>query len=53
MEVTLLTVSKGNDFKKLINPQINLICLNEHKIVNAIPPLIKFVKTNNIDNYFG
>ena len=51
MEVTLLTVSKGNDFKKLINPQINLICLNEHKIVNAIPPLIKFVKTNNIDNF--
>ena len=51
MEVTLLTISKGNDLKDIINPKIKIVCLNKEKIVNAIPSLIKFVKTHKIDNF--
>ena len=51
MEVTLLTISEGNDLQEAINPEIKIICLNKDKIINAIPSLIKFLKTNNVDNF--
>ena len=49
--VTLLTVSEGNDLKDIINPKIKIVCLNKEKISHAIPSLIRFIKTQRTDNF--
>ena len=49
--VTLLTVSSGNDLKKIIGSNINLVSLGERKVMKSIIPLIKFIKKTEVD-YF-
>ena len=48
-EVILLTVADNNDLGHIINPKIKVISLNKTKLRNAIPSLIRFVKSKDID----
>ena len=48
-EVILLTVADKNDLSHIINPKIKVISLNKTKLRAAILPLIRFIKSQDID----
>ena len=52
-DVTLLTVFDKNDLEHLISPKVKIACLHKNKIRNAIPALIKFIRTHEIDNFIS
>ena len=52
-EVIILTVANDNDFSHIINPKIRVISLNKRRLLNVIPALIRFIKSNDIDCFIS